>query len=223
VTAEMERFRAWLAPRLHEYAEVHDPFRIDHTVQVTSFGGSGTTALCNYLLSRGVDLQKGPAQWPFKHRRTPPPADGVPDGFRVVYIVSDPRDAIVSIFRRNYQLGHYGALRGHDPDPETHRRLVSLETFLDAGHDEFELADHVARWRAHDPGYPVLFLRYEYVAEVWDDLLAFVGLQPPQPPLRLRARRSNWRTLPRERRRQLDVLYGELARTIEELPPLHVA
>src|SRR5690606_9327806 len=148
-SSEMERFRAWLAPRLQEWAKDNGPYRIDHTVQVTSFGGSGTTALCGYLLARGVDLQKGPAQWPFKHRRFPPSADEVPDGFRVVYIVSDPRDAIVSIFRRDYQLGHYAALREEQPDDEAARRLASLDAFLDAGHDEFRLADHFARWRAH--------------------------------------------------------------------------
>jgi hypothetical protein len=223
VTSEMEQFRAWLAPRLRDYAERKDPYGIDHTVQVTSFGGSGTTALCAYLLSRGVDLQKGPAQWPFKHRRFPPSADQVPDGFRVVYIVSDPRDAIVSIFRRDFQVGHYVALREDEPDPDTQRRLVSLDAFLDAGHDDFQLADHFARWRAHDPAYPVLFLRYEHVAEVWADVLAFVGLAPPQPPLQVRARRSDWRSLQPERRRQLDAMYGELARTIEQLPPARTA
>src|SRR5690606_30273635 len=97
---------------LQRYAETTDPYLIDHTVQVTSFGGSGTTALCNKFLDAGVDLQKGPAQWPFKHRRVPPTVDEVPDGFRVVYVVGDPRDAVVSIFRRNLQLGHYESL--HD-------------------------------------------------------------------------------------------------------------
>jgi hypothetical protein len=219
----MERFHAWLAPRMRAYAVATDPYRIDHTVQVTSFGGSGTTALCDYLLSRGVDLQTGPAQWPFKHRRFPPSASEVPGGFRVVYIMSDPRDAIVSIFRREFQVGHYRALREQDPSPDTQGRLATLETFLEAGRDEFELADHFARWRAHDPAYPVLFVRYEQVARIWNDVQAFVGLTPPQPPLRVRARRSDWRRLSPERQRQLDALYGELARTIDRLPPAHVA
>lgn len=222
MTSKMEQFREWLAPRLAAYADDHDAYRIDHTVQITSFGGSGTTALCAHLLSLGVDLQKGPAQWPFKHRRYPPRADEVPEGFRVVYIVSDPRDAIVSIFRRNYQVGHWTTLNEREPSDETLRRLVDLDTFLDAGRDEFALADHFSRWRAHDPGYPVMFLRYDDLGDVWSRVASFVGLAPTQPALPTRERHSDWRALPPERRQQLEALYGDLARTIDELPPVEI-
>jgi hypothetical protein len=218
----MEQFRAWLGPRLAAYADDHDTLRIDHTVQITSFGGSGTTALCDHLLALGVDLQKGPAQWPFKHRRVPPAASEVPDGFRVVYIVSDPRDAVMSIFRRDYQIGHWAAMYEHDPSGETQRRLASLDTFLDAGHDDFGLADHFTRWRAHDPGYPVMFLRYAHLADVWPQLAEFVGLDPAQPALPQHERHSDWRALPLQRRQQLDALYGELARAIDALPPVEI-
>lgn len=222
MTSEMDQFRAWLAPRLAAYADDHDHLRIDHTVQVTSFGGAGTTALCDHLLPLGIDLQKGPAQWPFKHRRTPPSAGEVPDGFRVVYILGDPRDAILSIFRRDYQVGHWAALNERDPDEETVRRLASLETFLDAGRDEFELADHFARWRAHDRGYPVMFVRYDHLGEVWPDVARFVGLAPEAPALPTKPRHSDWRALPPERQRQLDDLYGDLARIIGDLPPVEI-
>lgn len=222
MTSGMEQFRAWLAPRLAAYTDDHGMPRIDHTVQVTSFGGSGTTALCDHLLSLSVDLQKGPAQWPFKHRRHPPAASEVSDGFRVVYIVGDPRDAIVSIFRRDYQVGHWSALHEQDPSDEIQRRLASLETFLDAGRDEFELADHFARWRAHDPGYPVMFLRYDRLGDVWPQVASFVGLTPPQPALPTWQRRSDWRSLPPERQQQLDELYGVLARTIDDMPAVEI-
>ena len=219
----MQQFREDLGPLLRSYAEQHDIDRIDHTVQVTSFGGAGTTALCDHLLSLGVDLQKGPAQWPFKHRRTPPSTTEVPEGFRVVYLVGDPRDAVLSIFRRDYQLGHYAAMHEREPSPETRRNLASLDAFLDAGRDEFELADHLARWRAHDPGYPVMFVRYEHLAHVWPEVAGFVGLPSSRPALATRKRRSDWRALPPERRRQLDLLYGELVRVIDGLPPVDIA
>jgi hypothetical protein len=218
----MKRFRERLTPVLATYAETHDAFRIDHTVQVTSFGGAGTTALCEHLLHLGVDLQKGPGQWPFKHRRTPPSAHEVPDGFRVVYPVSDPRDAILSIFRRHYQVGHYAALHDREPGSEAQRSLADLDAFLGSGTDVFELADHFARWRSHDPDYPVMFVRYEHLADVWPQVADFVGLTPQQPALPTRARSSDWRALPPERREQLDALYGDLVRAIEELPPVEV-
>ena len=45
---------------------------VRHTVQVTSFGGSGTTALADHLLAAGVDLPATPGYFPFKHQRIPP-------------------------------------------------------------------------------------------------------------------------------------------------------
>lgn len=218
----MERFRARLAPVLSAYADEHQALRVDHTVQVTSFGGAGTTALCDHLLELGADLQKGPGQWPFKHRRTPPSAEEVPDGFRVIYVVGDPRDAILSIFRRDYQVGHYAALHDREPSPETRRNLIDLDAFLDAGRDEFELADHLARWRSHDPAYPVIFVRYERLGEIWPQVAEFAGLTSLAPALQMRERHSDWRSLPPKRRQQLDSLYGDLARSIDELPAVEI-
>lgn len=223
MTAEREYTRAdleeYLARALPELERTGDPHRVTHTVQVTSFGGSGTTALCEHLLNAGVDLQPGPAQWPFKHGRQPPQADEVPEGFRVVYLVGEPRDAVLSIFRRDFQVGHYRSLHGKEPDAKVRQRLETLETFLAAGIDDFALADHVGGWLDHPAGYPVLFVRYEKLAEAWDEMATFVGLEPGYPPLPVRARRSNRQTLGSPMKEQLDALYGDLASRIEALPP----
>ena len=214
--ADLERF---LARELPEYERSVDPYRVTHTVQVTSFGGSGTTALCAHLLAAGVDLQPGPAQWPFKHRRQPPSAHEVPEGFRVLYLVGDPRDAVLSIFRRNLQVGHYGALHGRPPEPEVMQRLETLETFLAAGIDDFDLAGHVDGWLHHPAGYPVLFVRYDRLPEVWDEVNAFVGLEPEHPPMPLRERNSDSRAISSPAKEQLDTMYGELAARIVALAP----
>ena len=141
--------------------EVGDPYRIDHTVQVTSFGGAGTTALLDHLIAAGADLQKGPAQWPFNHWRWPPASADVRDGFRRRSTSERPSGRGLSIFRRDLQLGHYAALHDAEPDPEIAERLADLETFLHVGVDHFGLADHVSRWSEHPSGYPVLFVHYD--------------------------------------------------------------
>lgn len=210
---------AYLARELPEYERSTDAYRITHTVQVTSFGGSGTTALCAHLLAAGVDLQPGPGQWPFKHRRQPPRRDEVPEGFRVVYLVGDPRDAVLSIFRRNFQFGHYGALHGQVPGPEPKTRLESLETFAAAGIDDFALSDHVDGWMHHPAGYPVLFVRYDRLRDAWEEMNVFVGLAPDHPFLPPRTRASDRRAVPSALKEQLDAMYGELARRLDSLPP----
>jgi hypothetical protein len=213
---------AYLTRELAELERTSDPYRITHTVQVTSFGGSGTTALCEHLIAGGVDLQPGPAQWPFKHRRQPPRADEVPDGFRVIYLVGDPRDAVLSVFRRSRQVDHFRSLNGTDPDTPSRERLRTLETFLAAGVDDFRLADHLRGWMDHPDGYRVLFVRYERLAEAWEDVSAFAGLPSGHPPLPLRARKSDRSVLAVTQRDQLDTLYGEMAGNIERLPAAHL-
>jgi hypothetical protein len=219
----LDDLEAFLTREMAEYERRVDAYRITHTVQVTSFGGSGTTALCQHLLQAGVDLQPGPGQWPFKHRRQPPEAGEVPDGFRVLYLVGDPRDAVLSIFRRHFQFGHYGALHGHEPDDEVRARLHDLDTFLAAGIDDFALAEHVDGWLTHPDGYPVLVVRYDALREVWPEVAAFVGLPPDYPCLAVRPRNSNSRRVPAGVRDRLDEMYGALAARIDAFPPAHLA
>lgn len=211
-----------VARGIRKLMRTSDPYKITHTVQVTSFGGSGTTALCGHLLDAGVDLQPGPAQWPFKHQRDPPRGDEVPEGFRVIYPVGDPRDAVLSVFRRRLQVAHYLALHGKEPDAEASERLETLETFLAGDTDEFALAEHLEGWLGHPPGYPVLFLRYDRLRDVWNEVTTFIGLAPDHSPLPVRARKSDWRSSPPAVRERLDSLYGELAARIDALPPAHL-
>lgn len=226
MTRESESFgRAvdeFLAQEMRKLTETSDLYTITHTVQVTSFGGSGTTVLCRHLLDGGVDLQSGPAQWPFKHQRQPPRGDEVPEGFRVIYPVSDPRDAVLSVFRRNLQVGHYRSLHEKQPDAEALQRLDTLETFLAGDADEFGLADHFEGWLDHPAGYPVLFLRYDRLGDVWSEVCTFVGLAPDHPLLPVRARKSDWRSSPPPVRERLDALFGDLAARIDALPPTHL-
>jgi hypothetical protein len=199
-----------------------DALAIQHTVQVTSFGGSGTTALCAHLLDAEVDLQPGPAQWPFKHRRQTPTAQEVPEGFRVLYLVGDPRDAVLSVFRRGIQDGHYRGLREEAPPPDVAERLRSIETFVAAGVDDFLLADHVHGWLHHPPGYPVMVMRYDDLGVIWPEVAAFIGLPADWPALEIRSRASDWRDQPAPIRDGLTAMYGDLAELIESLPPVQV-
>ena len=87
-----------------------------------------------------------PGEFPFKHQRFPPAAADVPAGFRVLYPYADPRNAMLSIFRRSYGIGHYRGLHQRSPDAAAAARLASLDAFLAGGIDDFELEDHVERW-----------------------------------------------------------------------------
>src|SRR5258706_3632790 len=122
--------REAIARSVAEYEAAHGPIdRVRHTVQMTSFGGSGSTAFSAHLAAAGVDLPKTPGEFPFKHQRIPPAVGDVPDSFRVIYLISDPRNAMLSIFRRGFVVGHYRGLLLEAPTPKIEKRLASLDAF----------------------------------------------------------------------------------------------
>lgn len=207
-----------IAAALRAFRAQGDPYAVRHTVQLTSFGGSGTTALTDSFQAAGLDLPPGPGQWPHKHTRRPPHGDAVPSDFRVVYPVGDPRDAVLSVFRRGYQWGHWRALHDVDEQTETPAFLDSLDAFLARDQDEFALEAHFDAWLAHPAGYPVMVVRFDRIDEVWDELRRFVGLPADHPRVTYRPRHSDWSSTEPGVRARLDELYGSLAARIDELP-----
>ena len=213
-----------VARALADHASAVDPEAIRHTVQVTSYGGSGTTALCAHLADAGLDLPQAPGFFPFKHQRVPPGVGEVPSGFRAVYLYSDPRNAVLSVFGRGIQVGHYRGLRMvRQPPPDVRRRLASLDAFLAAGVDDFLLEEHLDSWLGHgSPGYPLLAVRLESLKDSWPTVCEFLGLDRAHPGLPERSRGSDWRALPTEQRDRLDRMYGRLVRRIDAMPPVRV-
>lgn len=207
---------------IEDFVAQGDPYAIRHTVQVTSLGGSGTTALSASFIAAGLDLPPGPGQWPHKHLRNPPAAADVPEGFRVIYPISDPRDAVLSVFRRGIQDGHWRALRGIDPEVPTPSMLADLDAFLATGEDGFDLLGHLTRWIDHPPGYPVMFVRFDLIDSGWDDVAAFAGLPQSHPRVRYETRASDWRTESPEVRARLEEIYDPVAELIASFPATKV-
>jgi hypothetical protein len=190
---------------------------IRHTVQLVSFGGSGTTAFVEHLDNAGVDLPRLPGYFPYLHQRVPPRADEVPDRFRALYLYGDPRNAVLSLFRRHFQFGHYAYMNLTEPDADAAARLANLDAFLDAGVDDFELADHVDRWLAADEGYPILFVRIDDIPRRWAEVRDYTGLDAATPAMELQPRASDWRALPAQQRDRIDEMYGALASRLDAL------
>ncbi|MFM8973390.1 MAG: hypothetical protein ACKOOG_12315 [Actinomycetota bacterium] len=221
-TAERLRHDLVAAAMLTRLARDPELSVVKHRLQVTSFGGSGTTALIEHLILCGADLPRTPGSFPFKHQSRPPDPETVPVGFRVLFPISDPRDAVVSIFRRNFQGGHYRGMRLRAPGPEAEARLASLDAFLAGGRDEFGFGDQFRAWHDGAPGYPVAFVRTSALGDVWDEVRRFAGLGATVPPFVWRPRASSWRELPAAERSRVDAIYGPLAAELDALPAFAV-
>jgi hypothetical protein len=153
--------------------------------------------------------------------RTPPQQQWVSDDFRAIYVVSAPRDAVVSVFRRGYQYAHVQRMDGL---VEQFHPSMGLSEYLNLGIDPFQLEDHFEQWTQCDRDYSILIVKYDYLWEQIGKIVEFAGL-PEQAkhdfPER-RARSSDWRTLPECDRTKLDASLGNLAGRISELPPLQI-
>jgi hypothetical protein len=233
---------------LSEHALRERGFPIVHTVQVTSYGGSGSAALTAHLNAAGLDLPRTPGNYPFHHNRHPPDPVTVPAGFRVIYIYADPRNALLSIFARGGQIAYFRAMnrvfeidpeiestagaaaavaaaiaRTSEIDPAIERRLQSLDSYLEAGVDEFGLADHVDRWLDPRPlGYPRLSVALESLHSSWPVVRDFLDLPPDYPCLPPASRSSDWRRLSAEQRDRINDMYGALAERLAAEPPANV-
>jgi hypothetical protein len=200
----------------------------NHTVQVTSFGGTGTSMLCRFLEKSGADLPQSIVpdhienDWaPWKHMRTPPPEQWVPDDFRAIYVVSDPRNAVLSVFRRGYQYAHVQRMDG---DVHRFHSGMTLSDYLNLETDPFKLEGHFERWSQCSRDYPILIVKYDHLWDRIGEIVEFVGLPESIKhdfPER-RARSSDWQTLPVCDRTKLDALFGNLAGRIRELSPRQI-
>jgi hypothetical protein len=212
VKAGLERYTATNA----------EPWVIRHRLQVTSYGGSGTTALCRHFSAAGLDMPDSPDHWPFKHTRSPPAAGDVPEGFRTVYVYADPRDAVLSLFRRGLQVGAYRVFHIEEPPPEVEWRLQKLDRYVGAGIDDYALDQHLQQWLDHPPGYPVLFLDFESLPGTWPQVRDFVGLPQDYPCLEIRTRRSPIASVDEATAAGLTAMYQGLLDRIDALPSVHI-
>jgi hypothetical protein len=190
-----------------------------HKVQVTSFGGNGTTALSTHLEALGCDLPQLEDWGPYKHQRVPPSAQEVPEGFRAIYLFGDPRDGLISVFRRGYQIYHYQRMHLNPAEPtnQTLEELSSLEAFVAHGTDIYRTQEHVSNWLGAT-GFPVLFVRYGYLPGAWHYIRDFVGLPVSAPEFQWNERSSDWRDQPPEIANGLTKIFSGTLGIVEQLP-----
>jgi hypothetical protein len=196
--------------------------KITHTVQLTSFGGAGTTMLYRVLAEHGTGLpDAAPKYLPWKHLPTPPTDDEVPDGFRAAYLFGNPMNAVLSVFRRDFQRWHARNMRN---DLAGWNDDWTLEEFLAQDRDHFEMAPHFHRWTRAVRTYPILLLHFDALWDRLPEVAAFFGLPtrvlddfPPRRP-----RHSDWTDESPVVQAHLRRLYGDLHEEIEALPRLSI-
>lgn len=209
----------------------------DHADYVVSCGGGGSKLFAKFL---HPDLSKTQINTYHLHDRDPA---GIPvDGRNHIYLFSDPRDAILSFFKRRAQRHdrHDFFARPEDaamrarPDPDwviKHLKNLGgdpasidpdwdLDDYLrQATQDVFGLEAHLDNWRRAAQDRPVLFVRYETLWQHEDALKALLGRPQAHLPTFI-PRTADWRSEPALTQHGLDRLMGGLAARLNALPDI---
>lgn len=209
------------------------PGVLHHTLQFTSIGGVGTTFLYYFAEDTNLNVisQLDPGEtgdygiW--KHTRHPlrendPRGVSFRKGYRVVYVIGNPYNALISLFRRGY---HYMALERLEVDAKTRDRFYpswTLRDYLANGEDLYAFTSHILNWTCPRPPlpYPVLCIKYEHLYQELDTLFDFLDVTPGQrkrfPPQK--QRKSNFDELETADQKGIRRIYQPLHDYIESLP-----
>jgi hypothetical protein len=178
--------------------------------------------LYRFLDRYGIDVPKEGHDWiPWKHQRVPPSDDEVPRGYRALYLFGNPMNAVLSVFRRDYQHWH---VKRMDGDIEAWDDSWDLDDFLTQGSDLFRLADHFYEWANADREYPIMLLRFHALWDHLPEMFAFLGL--PSSNItdfpEKEERNSDWTEEKPHIRNRLKEMYGELSKEINKSPDIEV-
>ena len=200
-------------------------FYVNHRFQVTSFGGSGTSMIYGYLKGAGLNVPSTPDQRPWKHQSSPPSDSKVPRGFRALYLYSDPRNAVLSVFRRHYQHYHHERMKNRSNLRENlDLKSYSINEFLDLDNDPFEMENQFDNWTQSKREYPILILNYDSLWERLSEVISFFGIPseyadhfPEQ-----RNRSSNWKNLSDRLKYKINCTYKSLINKVKSAPNFEI-
>ncbi|KXZ54407.1 hypothetical protein GPECTOR_5g62 [Gonium pectorale] len=151
-------------------------------VQISSFGGVGSTQLSNHLNAYGITTNLLTDADALRHAPRPPAYPGCSnsgggngeggadgrggaDGGRpaaprhVVYLYGDPLAAVASHFRRGHACHQAQKTCGNPARLSPATFPASLAEYVGRGEDLFGLEAHFSAWMAEPVDYPVIMLR----------------------------------------------------------------
>lgn len=152
---------------------------------ITSFGGSGTTMLLDFLGERMRVNDANSFVDGIKHANSPnhPALEGREIGC-AIYIYGDPVHTVLSLFRRGYYRRMIYKLSSdtHRDGPDyfsasqENRTEITLDEFVERGEDLFSINRHWKNWTTAPLRFPVAFVRQAELIHHIPDVLEFAGL-----------------------------------------------
>lgn len=184
------------------------PFRC----AMCSMGGVGSTALARHILSVADKTV-------YEHAYTPAVYDQR-QRMRLGYLFGDPYNAVLSVFRREFQHMHVKAMNAYSPTPAVSLKGVTIEEYLERGIDEFRIERQFDNWTNEaNAKHPTVLIKYEDLSDNIDTVLAFFGVSRS---FEVKRRSSSWQSQPEAIRKGLENMYGGLLAKVEAMPSIQI-
>ena len=153
--------------------------------------------------------------------RYPPLDYTVQRDFRALYMVADPRDAILSVFRRGYQHWHIQRMEG---DVSLWNYSWNLEQFLSHEYDHFRIREHFDNWTKARRSYPIMIIKYDALWDHLSEVFEFIGapLESTEEFPSRKERNVNWRAEGKGIQDALNRIYGGLAEDVAMMRDISV-
>ena len=173
-----------------------------------SMGGVVSTALARHVGSVSDKTIR-------EHAYTPAVYDDEKN-IKLGYMYGNPYDAILSVFRRNFQDMHSKAMNINSPTPYTSLKGVTIEAYLEEGIDHFNIERQFDNWLdASLTKHPTILIKYEGLSASIDNIIQFFECDEA---FEIRQRNCAWKEQPAPVIEGFKKMYGDLAERIDAMP-----
>lgn len=200
-------------------------------IVVNSYGGCGSKFLTKQIVKQYQNIHTSSIH---QHIRNPSDIKDV-DNLKMIFVIGDPIDAILSFFWRQKQnTSQHGfnnkASNGSLDWPARHCKNIAgdylslnptwtLSKYLENSVDLFLLREFLENWLNHELKEKVLFIKYENIWEHKKDIANFLclGDEFVTDFSEKVARTSKGLVLPKEDKSRLENVYGDFANFVNSL------
>lgn len=152
------------------------------------------------------------------HRRSPAIAGGQDQ--RILYVFGDPRNQLLSFFRRGFMKVPYQHCQHVSGEVNylAAKQSWTIDEYLQEEYDAYKIREHLLGWLAHyERRYSIMFVRYEALAKptVNAAMCEWVG---QLTPFKFKPRTSDYNTLTDTQRQAINRMFGQAMVMIDKLP-----
>lgn len=189
-------------------------------VLVTSAGGVGTTFLSEFI----SDFRRTNCSYDrdgLKHLPVQPISRN--SNLKIFFVVGDPIDQTLSLFRRGYQGTQ--ARRINMSKGLIRRRVqhsTTIEEYAALGRDAMGFGEHLDRWATNPLGYSMMLLKYSAIWDSVEEIYRFLEIPDGTPFPERKERKSTRDGVSNEVLDQLQTTYTDLNRKISAFPDCSV-